>query len=173
MTPLALPSDNFCPLSGAFFCVSFTPLYMADTYASFNSLTITGRLSFAEVVTNNGNEWLAVTLLTELKDNGKTVKVTFNTTNGLMSLFKKGYLPAGRLITVTGHLDNFRQIYFDQKLGKAKELKRHELHLTKAQVFDGGLGPAKKTEAVETSNEIEIDTPPSAEKELVTAGSDY
>ena len=146
---------------------------MADTYASFNALTITGRLSFAEVVTNNGNEWLAVTLLTELKDDGKTVKVTFNTTNGLMSLFKKGYLPTGRLITVTGHLDSFRQIYFDKKLGKAKELKRPELHLTKAQVFDGGLGPAKKTEDVEISNEIEIDTVSSVEKELVTAGSDY
>ena len=145
---------------------------MADkTYASFNSLTITGRLAHAELVTKDNNTWLSVTLYTNLVDGDEDgAKVTFNTTNGLMSLFKSGYLPTGRLITVTGHLASFKQIIFDKKLGKNRMLKRPELHLTKAVVFDGGLGPAKKEDS---SDVVEIHDAPSIEKEPVTAGSDY
>ena len=99
------------------------------SYASFNALTITGRISHAELVKNNGNEWLAVTLLTELKDDAEAIAVTFNTTNGAMSLFQKGYLNNGRLVTVTGHLDSFTELYFDKKAGKTKRLQRPRLHL--------------------------------------------
>ena len=95
--------------------MSFTSTFMSDkTYAQFNTLTIAGRLSHAEIVENKGNSWLAVTLLTELQDDGTTVSVTFNTTNGLMSLFKSGYLKNGRRITVTGHLASFAQVYLDE-----------------------------------------------------------
>ena len=71
---------------------------MSDkTYAQFNSLTITGRVSHAELATNNGSEFLAVTLLTNLVDDAEAIQVTFNTTNGLMSLYKSGSLNNGRL----------------------------------------------------------------------------
>ena len=115
-------------------------------YAQFNTLTITGRLSHAEMVENNGNSWGAVTLLTELQDDGTTVAVTFNTTNGLMSLYKSGWLNNGRRVTVTGHLASFAQVYLD-KAGTPQVLKRPRLHLTKAVVFEGGLGPAKKEDS--------------------------
>ena len=128
-------------------------------YAQFNSLTITGRLSHAELVTNNGSEFLSVTLLTELVDEGETCAVTFNTTNGIMTMFKNGNLKTGRRITVTGHLASFSEIYFDKKLGKARRLQRPKLHLTKAVVFDGGLGPAKKEDS-KISTDIEIDEAP-------------
>ena len=121
---------------------------MADykTYASFNALTIAGRLSHAEIVEYQGKSWLSVTLLTELVDEGKTISVTFNNTNGLMSLFNAGHLQNGRRMTVTGHLSSFTELYFDKKAGKTKVLKRPVLHLVKAQILDGGLGPAAKKE---------------------------
>ena len=129
------------------------------TYASFNVLTIAGRLSHAEVVEYNGNSWLSVTLLTELVDEGKTISVTFNNTNGLMSLFTKGHLQNGRRMTVTGHLASFTELYFDKAAGKTKVLKRPVLHLVKAQILDGGLGPAaKKMETTPTMAGTVIDT---------------
>ena len=141
------------------------------TFASFNTLTIAGRLSHAEEVDHQGKKWLSVTLLTELVDEGKTIAVTFNTTNGLYSLYKSGHLQNGRRMTVTGHLASFTELYFDKKAGKTKVLKRPVLHLTKAQVFDGGLGPSAK-KAEDTSSAagtvIELDDAP----ELATAGKD-
>ena len=146
------------------------------TYASFNVLTIAGRLSHAEVVEHNGNTWLSVTLLTELVDEGKTISVTFNNTNGLMSLYKAGHLQNGRRMTVTGHLSSFTELYFDKAAGKTKVLKRPVLHLVKAQILDGGLGPAAKkdnSQAPAAGTEIELDEAPeygAASKEAQAAG---
>ena len=52
-----------------------------------------------------------------------------------------------------------KRMYFDKKSGKTKRLQRPRLQLSKAVVFDGGLGPAKKADA-EISNDIEIDDAP-------------
>ena len=121
---------------------------MSDkTYAQFNSMTITGRLSFAEMVEHDGRSWLSVTLLSELVDDGRAVAITFNTTNGLMSLHNSGWLNAGRLVTVTGHVASFSEVYFNKKTGKREMLKRPRLTLSKAVVFEGGLGPAKREDA--------------------------
>ena len=138
---------------------------MSDkTYAQFNTLTITGRVFNAELVTNNGSEFLAMTLITNLMDDADGVIVTFNTSD-LISLYQKGYLPNGRSVTVTGHLAKFSEIYFDKKAGKNVMLKRPKLHLVKAQVLDGGFGPLKKEEVV-SSNEVVVDAPPAFENEL-------
>ena len=114
------------------------------TYAQFNSITITGRVSHAEVVQGQYGEFLAVTLLSELVNDGKAVAVQFNTTNGLLSLYKSGWLTNGRSVTVTGHLKSFAETYFNKETGKTSMLQRPRLILDKAVVFDGGLGPAKK-----------------------------
>ena len=133
---------------------------MSDkTYAQFNSLTITGRVSHAELVQGKYGEFLAVTLLTELKDDAQAVAVQFNTTNGLLSLYKSGYLNNGRSVTVTGHLESFTELYLNKTTGKRAILKRPRLTLSKAVVFDGGLGPAKREEAP-ASAEVEIDEAP-------------
>ena len=132
------------------------------TYASFNTLTITGRVSHAELVKTNGSEFLAVTLLTELKDEAPAIAVTFNTSNGTMALYKSGHLPNGRLVTVTGHLDSFTELYFDKKAGKTKRLQRPKLHLVYAQVLPGGYGPGKKAEATTSfEDDLDIDEAPS------------
>ena len=131
----------------------------SKSYAQFNSLTITGRVSHAELVEGKYGEFLAVTLLTELKDDASAIAVQFNNTNGLLSLYKSGWLNNGRSVTVTGHLESFTELYFDKKSGKTKRLQRPRLSLIKAVVFDGSLGPAKKGDA-ENSNDIELDDAP-------------
>ena len=125
------------------------------TYAQFNVLTITGRVSHAEVVNGQYGEFLAVTLLSELKNDAPAVAIQFNNTNGLLSLFKNGYLNNGRLVTVTGHLESFTELYFDKKSGKTKRLQRPRLNLSKAVVLDGGMGPGAKRD-----NNVEIDDAP-------------
>tara|TARA_R100001510_G_scaffold57714_1_gene67085 strand:+ start:2488 stop:2961 length:474 start_codon:yes stop_codon:yes gene_type:complete len=140
------------------------------TYAQFNTLTITGRVSHTELVESKNGEFLAVTLLSDLKDDGEAVAVTFNTSNGLMSLSKKGFLNNGRMLTVTGHLDSFTELYFDAKLGKTRRLKRAKMHLVQAQVLTGGLGPAKKSnDVIDQDADIEVDEAPQIP---VAAGAD-
>ena len=126
-----------------------------SSYASFNTLTITGRVSHAELVDGKYGEFLAVTLLTELKDDASAIAVQFNNTNGLLSLYKSGWLNNGRSVTVTGHLESFTELYFDKKSGKTKRLQRPRLNLSKAQVLDGGMGPGAKRE-----DTVEIDDAP-------------
>ena len=116
------------------------------SYALFNTLTITGRLSFAEVVNGNNGDYLAVTLISELMDKTDGIAVSFTTNNGLMSLFNKGYLQSGRMITVTGHLNKFEETYFNKQTGKRAILQRPRLTLGQAQVLHGGLGAGAKRE---------------------------
>lgn len=133
---------------------------MADVYASFNSFTVTGRVSFAEIVEHKGSTWLAVTMITEFVDDGKAYTITFNTTNGLLTMFRNGNLTGGRRLTVTGHIAEISEIYFDKKLGKSRPRKRPLIHLTKAQVFDGGVGPAKREDlpaVAPVDNVVEFD----------------
>ena len=145
---------------------------MANTYAQFNSMTISGRVSHSELVQRDGQEWLSVTLLSELTKDSEAIAVTFNTTNGLMSMFKDGKLPNGRLVTVTGHLVKFEETYFNKATGKKAMLRRPRLHLKQVQVFEGGFGPLKRDEVTSTpSADIEIDEAPVLAKEAVT--SDY
>ena len=116
------------------------------TYAQFNVLTITGRISHAEIKTGKYGEFLTCTLLTELMNDTEAVAVEFTSTNGLMSLFKAGHLTTGRRLTVTGHLESFSELFFNKETGKRAVRKRPMLKLGKVQVLDGGIGPAKKDE---------------------------
>ena len=129
------------------------------TYAQFNTITITGRLSHAEVVEGNNGDYLAVTLISELTDGSEGVAVQFTTSNGLMSLFNSGYLNTGRMITVTGHLNKFEETYFNKKTGKRAILQRPRLTLGQAQVLHGGLGAGAKREDSFSDELEELETP--------------
>ena len=129
------------------------------TYAQFNTITITGRLSHAEVVEGNNGDYLAVTLISELTDGSEGVAVQFTTSNGLMSLFNSGYLNTGRMITVTGHLNKFEETYFNKKTGKRAILQRPRLTLGQAQVLHGGLGAGAKKEDAFSDELEELETP--------------
>ena len=135
---------------------------MSDkTYAQFNTLVITGRVSHTEVVEKDGDKWASVTLLTELKDDAQPVAVTFNSSNGILRQVETGWFTNGRRVTVTGHLSNFSEIYFDKKAGKARRLQRPRLHLTAVQVLPGGFGPQRKEELPALNNDVEIEDAPS------------
>ena len=71
----ALPADwrvfPHCPFS--------SPMTNSlKSYANFNTLTVTGRI-FASKVSKNGDEWFAVTLISNLADDDGGVTFTFNT----------------------------------------------------------------------------------------------
>ena len=122
---------------------------MSDTFACFNVLTIVGRISHAEVKQGKDGEFLTCTLLTELMDDTEAVAVEFTSTNGLLTLAKKGVLNNGRRLTVTGHLESFSELYLNKETGKRAVRKRPMLKLGRVQVLDGGIGPGKKQDVEE------------------------
>ena len=134
---------------------------MSDkTYAQFNVLTITGRISHAEIKKGKYGEFLTCTLLSELMDGTEAVAVEFTSTNGLMTLAKKGALTNGRRLTVTGHLESFSELYLNRETGKRAVRKRPTLKLGRVQVLDGGIGPGKKEEVEEFDAAPAVDPTP-------------
>ena len=114
-------------------------------YAQFNALTVTGRIFNAEIVDNKGNKFLSVSVISTASKDGADLVYTFNNSNGLMSLFEKGYFCKGRQVTITGHIHNVSE-YYITNVGEVRPRKRPEIHLTGVNVLDGGLGPMPAAE---------------------------
>ena len=113
------------------------------SYANVNQLTFTGRISATKVVSGKNGDFLAVTLITNIA-NDKSVNVVFNDSDGIMKLGANGKLPVGRMITVTGTIDNVSEVYID-KAGQPVLRKRPELKLVGASILRGGLGALPKS----------------------------
>ena len=142
------------------------------TYASFNSMTIAGRVASVEVKEGQYGEYASITLYTELVDDGETIAVQFTNTNGLLTMVKNGTLAKGRRLTVTGHMTKFEVIYFDKASGKYLPLQKPRLTLKQAVVFDGGLGATPKDKTIDVKVEAPIDiAPPREKKELASASA--
>ena len=60
-------------------------------------------------------------------DDSEGVTITFNNSNGLLSLAKKGHLTKGRMVHVTGHISGVTEVY--EKDGMTQLLKRPRLSL--------------------------------------------
>jgi hypothetical protein len=116
------------------------------SYAQFNSFSVTGRINHAEIVDSKNGKFLAVTVITNALNDDAGMTVTFNSSNGLMSLFEQGYLPTGRVVTVTGHIAYVRETYTNDD-GEIQMLMRPTIHLVDASIPTGSLGavPADKT----------------------------
>ena len=122
-------------------------------YANFNSFVATGRILDSKVVkTKAGNDMLAVTMITTpVKNDERGLNVTFVNQGGLVALFTAGQLPAGREITVTGHIEAVSETYED-KDGSLVIRKRPQIELGySAQILDGGLGRMPATEEQKTA----------------------
>ena len=133
---------------------------MADytNYSQFNAWTFTGRVLATKILNGSDGEYMAVTMITTLLTNGPEVTVEFYNSNGLMGLQKKGWLPAGRQLTVTGHISGVTQTY--EKDGQVHLKKRPEIKLQCATVLEGGLGPApKKEEMPSTVGQVVVQQP--------------
>ena len=123
--------------------VSSEAAQLPKNYAGFNTATIEGRVFHAEVVTKNGEEFLSVQVIQNLQDDDGGCIFQFTNSNGLMGLFKKGYLPNGRRVHLTGHMKSIEQVYTDTKTGEIKLLQRPRVKMDQAQVTLGSL-PSKK-----------------------------
>jgi len=135
------PANAGCKLSCTFTGVN--PLTNNTAYAAFNSVTIQGRVFHAERRTGSNGDFVAVTLISTLTNDGQELLVVFNDSNGILSMFDKGKMPNGRIITVTGHIQNVRETYTD-KNGDVNLLTRAELRLKQAAILDGGYGMMPK-----------------------------
>lgn len=136
-------------LAAFFFHVLYQRFTLTQTqtrYAQFNTLTVTGRIFNAEIVDNNGQQWLSVTLISTASKDGADLLYTFNNNNGLMKLHESGYFGKGRQVTITGHIHNVSEVY-TTKTGEVRMRKRPEIHLTGVTVLDGGLGPMPNSDA--------------------------
>ena len=120
-----------------------TEKQLPKNYASFNTATIEGRILHAEMVTYNGDTWLNVSVIQNLQDDDAGCVFEFNNRNGLMALFQKGYLPAGRRVHLTGHMKEISSVYTEEKTGEVKLRKRPLVKMDQAQVTLGAM-PSKK-----------------------------
>jgi len=122
----------------------------AKAYANFNTLTVSGRVYNAEIVSYNGDEYLSVTVISNLDGDGNAVTYSFTNSNGIMGLFNKGYLPVGRQVTIVGRIKGVSETYFDKKSGQTLMLKHPKISLEGVQIPSGGLGamPGDKNASV-------------------------
>ena len=118
------------------------------TYASFNSFTVQGRIFASELIPYNGTEFVAITVITNCVNDDEGMTVKFTNSNGLVSLFKKGGLPVGRQLTITGHIKRVSETY--TKDGEVRMLKRPNIDLIDASIPTGGLGAMPKSDAPAT-----------------------
>ena len=116
------------------------------TYANFNACTFQGRIFDVTIASGQYGEFAAITVITNLADDSEGVTITFNNSNGLLTLAKKGYLTKGRMVHVTGHISGVSEVY--EKDGVTQLLKRPRLKLdpNTAQMV---LGAAAKSDAPE------------------------
>ena len=131
------------------------------TYANFNSATFAGRILASEVVTTKkGDEFLSVTVITAPVDDSEGITITFNNSNGLLALAKKGGLPVGRQVTICGHIASVHETYVNND-GEVVMLKRPRIHLVDAAIPTGGLGttPTKKDESRPASGTVVMKRP--------------
>ena len=122
---------------------------MANTrYASFNALTVTGRIFNAEIVNGKNGEFLAVSVISTATKDGEDIVYTFNNSNGLMTLHSKGQFNKGREVTITGHIVSVSQVYTDKKTGEVRLRQRPEVALQGVTVLEGGLGRMPQDDTV-------------------------
>ena len=124
------------------------------TYANFNSMSFQGVVLNVDVVNGQYGEFAAITIITNLADdpdgNDTGITVTFNNSNGLLSLHKKGWLPAGRQVTVTGILAGVSETY--EKDGELQLRKRPQISLKSESVqLHTGAMPKEKQAPAATS----------------------
>ena len=97
-------------------------------WADFNTFSAEGRVAHAEIVENDGQQWLSVTVITTLKDGTDGISVQFTNANGILSLYRKGYLMKGRRVHVTGTVTEIATSYVN-KDGVVVPLQRGRIRM--------------------------------------------
>ena len=120
-----------------------TEKQLPKSYAGFNSMTVEGRIFNAELVTRDGQEFLSLSVIQNLQDDDAGCEFTFTNSNGLMSLFKKGYLPTGRRVYVVGHVKEVSSTWTDKATGEVRLLKRPRVRMDQVTVTVGAMPKAR------------------------------
>ena len=143
------------------------------TYANFNSATFQGRIFDATVASGQYGEFVAITVITNLSDDTDGVTVTFNNSNGLLALAKKGHLTKGRMVHVTGHISGMTEVY--EKDGVTQLLKRPRLTLDSntAQLVLGAIpaadAPKRSAQGTVVVKRVSEDATPTVDEEKAAA----
>ena len=145
------------------------------TYANFNSCTFQGRVFDATVANGQYGEFVAITVITNLSDDTEGVTVTFNNSNGLLALAKKGHLTKGRMVHVTGHISGVTEVY--EKDGVTQLLKRPRLTLDSntAQLVLGAMpkqdAPQRAVAGTVVVKRVSADATPTVTQEVAEANN--
>ena len=137
-----------------FFNVLFNHIPTMETnytnYASFNVLTITGRISHSEIRSGKYGDFLSVTVLSTLVRDGAETAIIFTDNAGLLKLAAAGHLDAGRQVTLTGRVTEISEVYTDNE-GLLQMRKRPQMTMGQVNILDGGLGPKPASQANKTT----------------------
>ena len=96
-------------------------------YRDFNTSSFEGAIHNVSFETGQYGEYAAITVITYCEDEDGGNSITFNNSNGLLALAKKGFLPKGRRVIVTGSISKIAQVY--EKDGQVRLLKRPRIKL--------------------------------------------
>ena len=80
------------------------------SYSNFNTVSFQGRILNVDVVEGQYGEFAAITVISNMEDD-TPVTIEFNNSNGMLGLYRKGWLPNGRQVTVTGRLCAVSEVY--------------------------------------------------------------
>ena len=95
-----------------------------------------GGVQHVELKANANGEFVAVTVITNLKDGEKGVAVRFTSSNGILKLAKAGHLMAGRRVHITGSISEFKNAYTNAD-GVIVPLSRPQIQLQAVQLMLG------------------------------------
>ena len=112
-------------------------------YANFNTFTVQGRISFSDVKSGRNGDFVSVRVISTLVKDGAEFDVEFTDSNGLLTLFNRGYLRSGAMVTLTGRLQKLSETYTNQS-GELQMRLRPLVEMTQVQIMTGGLGPIPK-----------------------------
>ena len=140
-------------------------------YAQLNQLTVTGRVTDTTVRNGKNGEFLVVTLVSNIT-NEKSITVKFLDSGDIMRLYTGGKLPVGRIVTLTGTLDNVSEFYTDAQ-NVCRPRKRPEITLAFVTIPRGGLGPMPQSEARTMPPQRIIQTIVTPPTEELTPESEY
>ena len=142
-------------------------------YSNFNTATFQGRIFDATVTKGQYGEFVAITVITNLADDTDGVTVTFNNSNGLLALAKKGHLTKGRMVHITGHISGVTEVY--EKDGVTQLLKRPRLSLDSntAQLVLGAIpnadAPKRAAQGTVVVKRVSEDATPTVTEEEAKA----
>jgi len=143
------------------------------SYSNFNSATFQGRIFDATVTKGQYGEFVAITVITNLADDTDGATVTFNNSNGLLALAKKGHLTKGRMVHITGHISGVTEVY--EKDGVTQLLKRPRLMLDSntAQLVLGAMpkqdAPKRSAQGTVVVKRVSEDATPTVSEEEAVA----